>query len=103
YPALNVKEGSLPSLEVPEPGCLDVCDAVFQRAAGNAPLPVAGTRAVSYSADGDIEAPLPAGVLALCSGGGRRSWDARLLRQIVGPVRNLLDDVRSEIVDMLAS
>lgn len=102
YPASEVQRGSGPSLEVPEPGCLDVCDAMFQRPADDAPLPVAGTRSISYTSDDGREASLPAGVLALWSGGRRRSWDARLLRQIVGPIRNLLEDIRGEIVDVLA-
>jgi CRISPR-associated protein Csb2 len=102
YPASKVQRGSGPSLEVPEPGCLDVCDAMFKRSADDAPLPVAGTQSISYTFDDDREASLPAGVLALWFEGKRRSWDARLLRQIVGPIRNLLDGVRSEIVDVLA-
>lgn len=91
-----------PSLEVPEPGCLDVCDAVFARAADEVPLSAAGVQSVSYTAEDEFQAPPPTGVLALWSGGKRRSGDARLLRQIVGPIRNLLDDVRGEIVDLLA-
>jgi CRISPR-associated protein Csb2 len=49
-----------------------------------------------------LEVPLPAAVLGLWSGGRRRSWDARLLRQIVRPIRILLDDIRGEVVDVLA-
>ena len=93
---------SWPSLEVPDPGCLDVCDAAFWRSADDPPLPITGVRSVRYASSGDIEVPLPVGVLALWSGGRRRSWDARLLRQVVGPIRNLLNEVRSEIVDVLA-
>src|SRR5438094_6027689 len=91
------------SLEVPEPGCLDVCDTMFQRRAEDIPLPTSGTRAVDYIADEDSEITSPATVLALWFNGRRRSWDARLLRQIVGPIRNLLDAVRGEIVDVLAN
>lgn len=93
---------SRPSLEVPEPGCLDVCDAMFARAAVELPLPVAGVQSVAYTVEDEFQATPPAGVLALRCHGKRRSWDARLLRQVVGPIRNLLDDVRGEIVDLLA-
>jgi len=100
-PTLNATAGY--SLEVPEPGCLDVCDALFARSAGEAPLPTAGTQSVTYATlDASPSPPLPAGVLALWRGGKRCSWDARLLRQIVGPIRNLLDEVRGDIVSLLA-
>jgi len=97
------QDGAGAWLEVPEPGCLDVCDAIFQRSAHDPPLAASGTRSVRYASNGKIEISLPVGVLALWSRGKRRSWDARLLRQVVGPIRNLLDEVRSEIVDVLAS
>jgi CRISPR-associated protein Csb2 len=96
-------EYSGPSLETPEPGCLDVCDVAFGRSADEAPLPISGVRSVRYASNGDAEARVPVGVLALHFGGKRRSWDARLLRQVVGPIRNLLNEVRGEIVDVLAS
>jgi CRISPR-associated protein Csb2 len=98
--SMAVRSGS--SLEVPEPGCLDVCDAIFGRTANELPLPAAGVQSVAYTAADEFEAPPPAGVLALWSGGKRRSWDARLLGNIVGPIRNLLNDVRGEIVDLLS-
>ncbi|MCC6877543.1 MAG: type I-U CRISPR-associated protein Cas5/Cas6 [Sandaracinaceae bacterium] len=90
-------------LEVPEPGCLAVCDAVFGRSASEVPLSAAGVQSVPYvmGADAPVAAP-PVGVLALWSRGKRRSWDARLLRQVVGPIRNLLNDIRGEVVDLLA-
>lgn len=97
------REGSGPSLETPEPGCLDVCDAAFWRSADKAPLPISGVRSVRYASNGGLEARVPVGVLALHFGGKRRSWDARLLRQVVGPIRNLLNQIRGEIVDVLAS
>lgn len=97
------QDGSGPWLEVPEPGCLDVCDAMFSRSAHDPPLPASGTRSVRYASNGKIEISHPVGVLALWSRGKRRSWDARLLRQVVGPIRNLLDGMRAEIVDVLAS
>lgn len=96
-------EDSGPSLETPEPGCLDVCNAAFWRSADEAPLPISGVRSVRYASNDDAEARVPVGVLALHFGGKRRSWDARLLRQVVGPVRNLLNEMRGEIVDVLAS
>lgn len=97
------QDGAGAWLEVPEPGCLDVCDANFKCSAHDPPLPASGTRSVRYASDGQIEIPHPVGVLALWSRGKRRSWDARLLRQVVGPIRNLLDEVRGEIVDVLAN
>lgn len=91
------------SLEVPEAGCLDVCDAAFARHSNDLSLPVAGVRAVNYASDAHTaEREVPTFVLGLWRNGKRCSWDARLLRQVVGPVRHLLDQVRSEIVDMLA-
>lgn len=100
-PATTGRSG--PSLEVPEPGCLDVCDAVFGRSTGEISLSAAGVQSVSYAAEGEFQTSTPpAGVLALWHGGKPRSWDARLLRQIVGPIRNLLDDIRGELVDLLA-
>lgn len=97
------QDGAGAWLEVPEPGCLDVCDANFKRSAHDPPLPASGTRSVRYASNGQIEISHPVGMLALWSRGKRRSWDARLLRQVVGPIRNLLDQVRGEIVDVLAS
>lgn len=97
------QDGAGAWLEVPEPGCLDVCDAIFKRSAHDPPLPASGTRSVRYASNGQIEISLPVGMLALWSRGKRRSWDARLLRQVVGPIRNLLDELRGEIVDALAS
>lgn len=92
-----------PWLEVPEPGCLEVCDALFARGVDTLPLSAAGVQSVPYAVQGKVQSlPLPVSVLALWSSGKRRSWDARLLRQVVGPIRNLLDDLRSEIVDLLA-
>lgn len=90
------------SLEVPEAGCLDVCDAAFARDLNELPLPAAGVRTVSYAADARCaDREVPTFVLGLWRNGKRRSWDARLLRQIVGPVRHLLDEIRSEVVDVL--
>jgi len=97
------QEGPGAWLEVPDPGCLGVCDAAFSHSADDAPLPVSGVRTVRYAFDGEAEVRLPVSVLALRSGGRRRSWDARLLRQVVGPIRNLLNEIRSEIVAVLAS
>lgn len=91
------------SLEVPEAGCLDVCDAVFARDLNELPLPAAGVRAVMYASDARaVDREVPAFVLGLWRNGKRCSWDARLLRQVVGPVRHLLDEMRSEVVDVLA-
>lgn len=91
------------SLEVPEAGCLDVCDAVFARDLDDLPLPAAGVRAVTYASDVAASArPVPTFVLGLWRNGKRCSWDARLLRQVVGPIRHLLDEIRSEVVDVLA-
>lgn len=91
------------SLEVPEAGCLDVCDAVFGRDLNDLPLPAAGVRAVTYASD-VVTAPreVPTFVLGLWRSGKRCSWDTRLLRQVVGPVRHLLDEIRGEVVDLLA-
>jgi CRISPR-associated protein Csb2 len=90
------------SLEVPEAGCLDVCDAVFARDLNELPLPAAGVRAVTYASDArGADREVPTFVLGLWRNGKRRSWDARLLRQVVGPVRHLLDEIRSEVVDVL--
>lgn len=97
------REGAGAWLEVPEPGCLDVCDAVFWRSADDPPLAVSGIRSVRYASDGEAEVTPPVGMLALWSRGKRCSWDARLLRQVVGPIRNLLDEVRGEIVEVLAA
>ncbi len=91
------------SLEVPETGCLDVCDAVFARDLNDLPLAAAGVRSVTYASDvADPAREVPTFVLALWRNGKRCSWDARLLRQVVGPVRHLLDEVRAEVVDVLA-
>lgn len=90
------------SLEVPEAGCLDVCDAVFARDLNELPPAAAGVRAVTYASDTlGADREVPTFVLALWRSGKRRSWDARLLRQVVGPVRHLLDELRSEVVDVL--
>jgi CRISPR-associated protein Csb2 len=91
------------SLEVPEAGCLDVCDAVFARDQNELPLPAAGVRAVAYAlAARSADRKVPAFVLGLWRRGKRCSWDARLLRQVIGPVRHLLDEIRGEVVDVLA-
>ncbi|MES0875271.1 type I-G CRISPR-associated protein Csb2 [Sinimarinibacterium thermocellulolyticum] len=91
------------SLEVPEAGCLDVCDALFARDRNELPLSAAGVRAVTYASDTRAaDRDVPTFVLGLWRNGKRCSWDARLLRQVVGPVRHLLDEVRAEVVDMLA-
>lgn len=91
------------SLEVPEAGCLDVCDAVFARDLNELPLAAAGVRAVTYASDArGADREVPTFVLGLWRNGKRCSWDARLLRQVVGPVRHLLDEIRSEVVDVLA-
>lgn len=91
------------SLEVPEAGCLAVCDAIFGRDPNELPLPAAGVRAVSYASDArGADRDVPTFVLGLWRSGKRCSWDARLLRQVVGPVRHLLDEIRSEVVDLLA-
>jgi CRISPR-associated protein Csb2 len=90
------------SLEVPEVGCLDVCDAVFHQDLTEVPLPAAGVQAVTYASDGRAaDREVPTFVLGLWRNGKRCSWDARLLRQVVGPVRHLLDEIRSEVVDVL--
>lgn len=92
-----------PALEVPEPGCLAVCDAVFARDLNELPLPAAGVRTVTYASDTrDVDRRGPAFVLGLWRNGKRYSCDARLLRQLVGPVRHLLDEIRSDIVEVLA-
>jgi CRISPR-associated protein Csb2 len=92
------------SLEVPEAGCLDVCDAVFARDLNELALPAAGVRAVTYASDArGADREVPTFVLALWRNGKRWSCDARLLRQVVGPVRHLLDQIRSEVVDVLAT
>ncbi|MBN8508024.1 MAG: type I-U CRISPR-associated protein Cas5/Cas6 [Burkholderiales bacterium] len=91
------------TLEVPEAGCLDVCDAAFARDSSQLPLAAAGVRAVAYAPDARAaDREVPTFVLGLWRNGKRRSWDARLLRQVVGPVRHLLDKIRSEVVDVLA-
>jgi CRISPR-associated protein Csb2 len=91
------------SLEVPEAGCLDVCDTVFARDLNDLPLPAAGVRAVTYASDVAASAqPVPTFVLGLWRNGKRCSWDARLLRQVVGPIRHLLDEIRNEVVGLLA-
>lgn len=90
------------ALEVPEAGCLDVCDATFVRDLNDVPLPAAGVRAVTYASDVAASArPVPTFVLGLWRGGKRCSWDARLLRQVVGPIRHLLDEIRNEVVRLL--
>lgn len=91
------------SLEVPETGCLDVCDAVFARDLNDLPLAAAGVRSVTYASNvADPAREVPAFVLALWRSGKRCSWDARLLRQVVGPIRHLLDEIRNEVVGLLA-
>lgn len=91
------------SLEVPEPGCLDTCDAEFARDPREVPLSAAGVQSISYTSDSNAHSSQPpVGVLALWRNGKRCSWDARLLRQVVGPIRHLLDEVRAEIVELLA-
>lgn len=90
-------------LEVPEPGCLAVCDAVFSGGPSELPLPAAGVRAVKYASDTrSADRALPTFVLGLWRNGNRYSCDARLLRQVVGPVRHLLDEIRTEVLDLLA-
>ncbi|MCS7025467.1 MAG: type I-U CRISPR-associated protein Csb2 [Bryobacteraceae bacterium] len=89
-------------LEIPDAGCLAVCDAMFSRSAHDPPLPASGTRSVRYTSSSAIEVRHPVSVLALWWRGKRRSCDARLLRQVVGPIRKLLDEVRGEVVDVLA-
>jgi CRISPR-associated protein Csb2 len=90
------------ALEVPEAGCLDVCDAVFARDLSELPLPAAGVRAVTYASDDRAaDREVPTSVLGLWRNGRRCSWDARLLRQVVGPVRHLLDEIRAEVVDLI--
>lgn len=90
-------------LEVPETGCLDVCVAVFARDLNDLPLPAAGVRAVAYASDVAASTqPVTTFVLGLWRNGKRCSWDARLLRQVVGPIRHLLDEIRNEIVALLA-
>lgn len=91
------------SLEVPETGCLDVCDAVFVRDLNDLPLAAAGVRSVTYASDvADPTPEVPTFVLALWRNGKRCSWDARLLRQVVGPIRHLLDEMRQEVVGLLS-
>ncbi|HEY0872275.1 MAG TPA: type I-U CRISPR-associated protein Csb2 [Vicinamibacterales bacterium] len=90
------------SLEVPEVGCVDVCDAVFARDRSDLPLPAAGVRAVTYASDVAPPAqPVPTFVLGLWRNGRRCSWDARLLRQVVGSIRHLLNEMRNEVVDLI--
>ena len=90
------------SLEVPEAGCLDVCDAEFARDLNELPRPAAGVRTVTYASDVVGTArEVPTFVLGLWRNSKRCSWDARLLRQVVGPVRHLLDEIRGEVVDLL--
>lgn len=90
------------SLEVPEAGCLDVCDAVFAHDLDEPPLAASGVRAVTYAPDArGADREVPTFVLGLWRNGKRRSWDARLLRQVVGPVRHLLNEICSEVVDVL--
>ncbi|HET8580806.1 MAG TPA: type I-U CRISPR-associated protein Csb2 [Nitrospiraceae bacterium] len=91
------------SLEIPEPGCVDVCDAAFWRADDQSTLPTLGVRPVLYSSNQTHLTSDLVFVLALRAGRHRRSWDARLLLQVVGPIRNLLDDVRGDITSTLAS
>lgn len=91
------------SLEVPEAGCLDVCDAMFARDLSDLPLSAAGVRVVTYTSDVvGIAREVPTFVLGLWRNGKRCSWDARLLRQVVGPIRHLLDEIRDEVVGILA-
>ncbi len=90
-------------LEVPEPGCLTVCDYNFARGLDELPLPAAGVRAVKYVSDArGAHREVPTFVLGLWRNGKRCSWDARLLWQVVEYVRNLLlNRVGDEVVDML--
>lgn len=91
------------SLEVPETGCLDVCDAAFARDRNALPLAAAGVRSVTYASDvAHAAREIPTFVLALWRDWKRCSWDARLLRQVVGPIRHLLDEIRGEVVGLLA-
>jgi len=91
------------SLEVPEAGCLDVCDATFARGLHELPLLAAGVRSVAYASDArSADREVPTFVLGLWRNGKRCSLDARLLRQVVGPVLHLLDGVRAEVVHVLA-
>jgi CRISPR-associated protein Csb2 len=90
-------------LEVPEPGCLDVCDALFARDASDLPLPTAGVQAVTYASDtAAFVGPVPTFVLGFWRNGKRFSWDARLLGQVVARMRSLLGEIQNEIVDFLA-
>ena len=90
------------SLEVPEVGCLDVCDAVFAGDGNDPPLYAAGVRAVSYASEAVVRShEVPTFVFGLWRNGKHCSWDARLVRQVVGPIRHLLDEIRGEVVDLL--
>ncbi len=91
------------SLEVPEPGCLDVCDALFARDPSELPLPTAGVQAVTYASDvaASVE-PVPTFVLGFWRNGKRFSWDARLLGQVVRQMRDLLNGIGNEVVSLLA-
>ncbi len=98
----EVSQGKGPWLEIPEAGCLDCCDAVFCHPADDPPLAVSGTRSVQYATDQKVEIRPEVFVLGLWFAGKRCSWDARLLRQVAGPIRNLLNEIVDEIVDILS-
>ncbi len=105
--ALNVALFDTQEVKVLEQGVMFFKDLVRVRDKygldNELPLPAAGVRAGTYASDaGAADREVPTFVLGLWRNGKRCSWDARLLRQVVGPVRHLLDEIRSEVVDVIA-
>lgn len=99
------------TLEVPQEGCLSVCEEMFRRRAADPgwnrihELPSMGTRLepyVMHTNQLDRVGP-PIALFGLWAGAGRRSFDARLLRVPVGQCRHLLSTMLDEAVADIAN
>lgn len=104
-------EGSGFTLEVPQEGCLSVCEEMFKRRAADPgwnrihELRTMGTRLEAYAAHVErLDHPSPPiAVFGIWAGPRRRSFDARLLRVPVGQCRHLLSTALSEAVSDMSS
>jgi CRISPR-associated protein Csb2 len=94
------------TLEVPEAGCLSVCEEMFRRRAADPgwnrihELPTMGTHLEPYAefAEESERSKPPIAIFGIWAGGRRRSFDARILRVPVGQCRHLLSIALDEVV-----
>lgn len=99
------------TLEVPQSGCLTVCEEMFRQRAADPgwnrihELPTMGTRLEPYAVH--LERPEsvrpPIAIFGLWAGGRRRPFDARLLRVPVGQCRHLLSVALGDAVSEMSS